>query len=168
MVFGISKPFTNTQFRNLIMKITNRKAASKQKRLFSLTSAAIAIVALVLFLLDYTFYGIVSVGVISIWYLYFHVADFQYIEYIDENNKIILRFYKAISFGKQEYSAIEFPQQLLKNAKFENSVFGKMTDLTFSVKTKRGIADYPSVSLSAVPFEDRLRIRESLNKILDK
>lgn len=149
------------------MKITNRKAASKQKRIFFLASAVLAIAALILFLLDYNGYAYVSVGVISIWYLYFHVADFQYIEYIDENNKIILRYYKAISFGKQEFSSIEFPQQLLKNAKFENSFFGKMTDLTFSVKTKRGIADYPSVSLSAVPFDDRLRIRESLNKILD-
>jgi hypothetical protein len=126
----------------------------------------IAIAALVFFLRDYTFYGIISVGVISIWYLYFHVADFQYIEYIDENNKVILRFYKAISFGKQEFSAIEFPQQLLKDAQFKNSLFGKLTDLTLIVKTKRGIADYPPISLSAVPFEDRLRIRESLNNIL--
>jgi len=157
----------HNQFRNLIMKITNKKATSRRKKTFFLISAIIAITSLVFFLLDYTFQGIIAVGVISIWYLYFHVADFQYIEYIDENKKIILRFYKAISFGKQEFSAIEFPQQLLKNAHFSNSIFGKMTDLTFSVKTKRGIADYPSVSLSAVPFEDRLRIRESLNKIID-
>jgi len=144
----------HNQFRNLIMKITNKKATSRRKKTFFLISAIIAITSLVFFLLDYTFQGII-------------VADFQYIEYIDENKKIILRFYKAISFGKQEFSAIEFPQQLLKNAHFSNSIFGKMTDLTFSVKTKRGIADYPSVSLSAVPFEDRLRIRESLNKIID-
>lgn len=149
------------------MKITNRKAASKQKRIFSLASAVLAIASLVFFLLDYTFYGLLSVGAVSIWYLYFHVADFQFIEYLDENNKIILRFYKAISFGKQEYSAIEFPQELLKEVHFENSIFGKLTDITLVIKTKRGVAEYPSVSLSAVPFEDRLQIRESLNKILE-
>ena len=108
------------------MKITNRKAASKQKRIFFLASAVLAIAALIFFLLDYTLYAMISMGIVSIWYLYFHVADFQYIEYIDENKKIILRYYKAISFGKQEFSSIEFPQQLLKKAHFENSIFGKI------------------------------------------
>ncbi len=148
------------------MKITNRKAASKQKRIFFLGSVVFAIAALALFLLDYTSYGLISIGFISIWYLYFHIADFQYIEFIDENNKIILRYYKAISFGNQEFSAIEFPQKLLKNASFENSLFGKISDLTFVVNTKRGVAEYPSVSLTAVPLSDRKRIQESLNKIL--
>ena len=148
------------------MKITNRKAASKQKRIFFLGSVIFAIVALVLFLLDYTLYAMISMGIVSIWYLYFHVADFQYIEFLDENDKIILRYYKAISFGKQEFSAIEFPQKLLKNAYFEDSLFGKISDITFVVNTKRGVAEYPSVSLSAVPLKDRRRIQESLNNIM--
>lgn len=149
------------------MKITNRKAASKRKKIFFIISAIIAIGTLALFLLDYTLYGLISVGIFSMWYLYFHVADFQYIEFLDENNKVILRYYKAVGFGNREFNSIEFPQKLLKNAHFENSLFGKISDITFVVNTKRGVAEYPSVSLSAVPFEDRLRIRESLNKILD-
>lgn len=149
------------------MKITNRKAASKKKKMFFLGCAVMAIAALVLFLLDYTYYGIITIGAISIWYLYFHVGDFQYIEFIDEDDKIILRYYKAISFGKQEFSAIEFPKQIFKSAHFENSFFGKMSDLTLVVKTKRGVAEYPSVSLSALPLQDRKRIQESLHNILD-
>jgi len=149
------------------MKITNRKAALKRKRIFIQVSAVLATAALVLFLLDYTASGFIPVGIISIWYLYFHVADFQYIEFIDENDKIILRFYKTISFGNQEFSAIEFPQRLLKNAYFEDSLFGKITDLTFVINTKRGIAEYPSISLSAVPLKDRRRIQESLNNIME-
>lgn len=106
------------------------------------------------------------VGVFSIWFIFFNVADYQYIEFIDENNKVILRYYKAIGFGQQEFNSVEFPQTILQNAQFENSVFGKLSDLTFSVKTKRGIAEYPSISMAAVPFNDRKRIQESLNKIL--
>lgn len=148
------------------MKITNRKAASKRKKLFFLVSVFIALAALALFLFDYTLYALISVGIFSLWYLYFHVADFQYIEFIDENDKIILRYYKAVGFGKREFNAIEFPQKLLHNVHFENSLFGKLSDITFVITTKKGIAEYPSVSLSAVPFEDRLRIRESLHKLL--
>ena len=148
------------------MRISNRKKASKLKRTFFLVSVIIALGALALFLLDFTIYGIAMVGVFSMWYLYFHVADYQFIEFNDENDKILLRYFKAVKFGKSSYSAIEFPQQILHNAHFENSVFGKLSDLTFIVKTKRGIAEYPSVSLSAVPLEDRLKIQAALNQIL--
>lgn len=149
------------------MKISNKKNAARLKRIFFLVSVFIALISLALFLLDYTIYGIAAVGVFSIWFLYFHVADYQFIEFSDDNNKIVLRYYKAVRFGKGEFNSIEFPQHILTNAFFENSVFGKMSDLTIIVRTKRGIAEYPSVSLSAMPLEDRKRIRAALNKILE-
>ena len=148
------------------MKLNNKKQAAKFKRIFFLASIFIAISALVLFLLDYTIYGLAGVGIFSIWYLYFHVADYQFIEFSTENNKVILRYYKAIRFGKASYSSIEFPQQMLRKVYFENSIFGKMSDISFVVQTKRGIAEYPSVSLSAVPFEDRLKMQDTLQKIV--
>jgi hypothetical protein len=150
------------------MRINNRKTATKFKRIFFIISIIIALAALGLFLMDYTIYALASVGVFSLWYLYFHVADYHFIQYKDENDRVVLRFYKAIRFGKPAYSSIEFPKHLLHKAYFENSVFGKLSDLTLEVKTKRGIAEYPSVSLSAVPFEDRKEIEKSLNNILDR
>uniref|UniRef100_UPI003217EAC7 hypothetical protein n=1 Tax=uncultured Draconibacterium sp. TaxID=1573823 RepID=UPI003217EAC7 len=149
------------------MKITNRKATKRLKRLFFMVSVFIAIATLILFLLDLTIYALGAIGVFSIWFLYFLVADYQYIEYIDEKNKIILRYYKAVGFGQKEFNSIEFPMSILQNAHFENSIFGKLSDLTLVVKTKRGVAEYPSVSLSAVPLADRKRIRESLIKIIN-
>lgn len=148
------------------MKITNRRRTTRFKRIFFLVSIIIVLVTLALFLLDYTIYGLAGVGVFSIWYLFFHVADYQYIQFNDEHGRVVLRYYNAISFGSKAYHSIEFPQEILQNAHFEDSVFGKLSDLTFLVRTKRGIAEYPSVSLSALPFEDRLRIKESLFKIL--
>ncbi len=150
------------------MKISNKRTASKYKRIFFLVSILIALSTLVLFLVDLTIFALAGVGVFSIWYLFFSVADYQYIEFSDERGKILLRYYKAISFGSKAYHSIEFPQLILQNAHFENSLFGKLSDLTLLVRTKRGIAEYPSVSLSAVPFEARLKMKESLDKILRK
>ncbi|MCF6357117.1 MAG: hypothetical protein L3J54_04860 [Draconibacterium sp.] len=147
------------------MRLNNKKQASKFKRIFFIVSIFIALSALVLFLLDHTIYGLAGVGVFSVWYLYFHVADYQFIEYSDEGNKVILRFFKAIRFGKADYSSIEFPKQMLRKVYFENSIFGKMSDITFEVQTKRGVAEYPSVSLSAVLLEDRIKMQNSLHKI---
>ncbi len=150
------------------MKLNNRQQATKFKRVFFLVSIFIALSALALFLLDHTIYGLASVGVFSIWYLYFHVADYQFIEFSDENNKVVLRYFKAIRFRKASYSSIEFPQHLLRKVYFENSIFGKMSDISFEVQTKRGLAEYPSVSLSAVLFEDRVKIQNALHNITYK
>ena len=40
-------------------------------------------------------------------------------------------------------------------------------NITFVINTKKGVAEYPSVSLSAVPLKDRRRIQESLNNIME-
>ncbi|HPF50102.1 MAG TPA: hypothetical protein PK335_00940 [Draconibacterium sp.] len=150
------------------MKISNKKTATKYKRIFFLVSIAITLVTLTLFLIDLTIFGLAGVGVFSLWYLYFHVADYQFIEYSDENGKILLRYFKIISFGSKSYHSIEFPQNIIQNAHFEDSVFGKLSDLTFFVRTQRGIAEYPSVSLSALSFDDRKKMQESLYKILHR
>ena len=131
-----------------------------------MVSAAIAIAVLLLFLLDYIYLGLAFIGVLSIWLVYFFVADYHFIEFSDENNKILLRYYKAIRFGKGEFSSIEFPKQVLHKAFFENSVFGKMSDLTLEIKTKKGVAEYPSVSLSAVSIIDRRKIKTAFVEIL--
>jgi hypothetical protein len=150
------------------MKLNNKKQAANFKRIFFLVSILIALSSLVLFLLDYTIYGLAGVGIFSVWYLYFHVADYQFIEFSTENNKVILRYFKAIRFGKASYSSIEFPQQMLRKVYFENSIFGKMSDVSFEIQTKRGIAEYPSVSLSAVPLKDRIKMQDALHKITYK
>jgi len=148
------------------MIIENKSKVVKLKRLFFLVSVIIAVVALVLFLLDYTLSAIACVGVFALWFLYFQVADYQYIQFSDENGKILLRYYKAVRLGKGEYSVIEFSQKIIHNAYFENSMFGKMSDLTLIVRTQRGIAEYPSVSLTALTKEERKRIQNALNEIL--
>lgn len=150
------------------MNYNNRTKATRYKRVFFIVSIFIALGALVLFLLDYTIYALGSVGVFSLWFLYFHVADYQFIEFSDENEKIILRYYKAVRFGKPAYSSIDFPHSMLHKVYFENSIFGRMSDITLIVKTKRGIAEYPSVSLSAVGYEDRIKMQDVLHDIIEK
>jgi hypothetical protein len=93
------------------------------------------------------------------------VADYYFIEFRFENGRIRLRYFKAISFGGSAHNEIEFPQQTLKKAVFENSFFGRNTDLTFYIRTKKGIAEYPSVSLTALQKNDRDKLVDLLNSI---
>jgi preprotein translocase subunit SecF len=148
------------------MTISNKQKTIRLRRLFFLVSLVIALASLAFFLLDYFIYGIAAVGVFALWFLYFQVADYQFVEFSDSNGKILLRYYKAVRFGKTNFNSIEFPQQMLYSAHFENSLFGKMSDLTLVVKTRRGIAEYPSVSLAALSFQERRQLQERLLQIL--
>jgi hypothetical protein len=133
-----------------------------------MTSAVYATAALLFFFFDFFGLALISIGVFSLWFVFFLVADYQFIEFSDENNKIRLRFYKAIGFGSPKFNEIEFPHHVLKDAFFDNSIFGKMSDLTLAVRTKRGVAEYPSISLSAVSKADRQKIFNALDRLLSQ
>jgi hypothetical protein len=148
------------------MRINNKNRAVKLKRIFFLVSVVIAIAALLFFLFDFVAFALISVGIFSLWYLYFHVADYQFIEFSNENERILLRYYKAVSFGRPGFNEIEFPKSVLKKALFENSIFGELTDVTLVIKTKKGVAEYPSVSLSAVNKKDRKEMSTALKELL--
>ena len=124
-----------------------------------------AIVALLFFLLNLITAALITLGVFSIWFLYFQVADYQFIEFNTENNRIRLRYYKAISFGGTSFNEIEFQFTALKKAVFENSFFGKNSDVVLYIRTNKGVAEYPSVSLSALKSAERLAMADELNSI---
>src|SRR5690554_1834853 len=126
------------------MTITNKKQTITLRRVFFLASLILTLGALASFLLDYNIIGFALAGVFALVFFYFQIADYQYIEFSISNNKISLRYYKAVRLGSTSYNSIEFPQSLLHKFHFEDSFFGKMTDLTLVVKTRRGIAEYPS------------------------
>lgn len=148
------------------MTFTNKKQTIFLRRLFFLVSLVIAIAALILFLTDNILYALAMVGVFALWFLFFQVADYQFIEYNDSDKKILLRYYKVVRFGKTSFNSIEFPHHMLYNVHFENSLFGRMSDLTLVVRTKRGIAEYPSVSLTAVSKKERQAMQEALLHIM--
>ena len=148
------------------MNISNKKQTIFLRRLFFLVCLGLAMAALALFLLDFMLYAILLIGIFALWFLFFQIADYQFIEFNSSGNKVVLRYYKSIRFGKTNFNSIEFPQHMLYRAYFENSVFGKLSDLTLVVKTRRGIAEYPSVSLTALPLHDRKLMQERFFQIL--
>lgn len=150
------------------MVITNKKRAAGLKRLFFLIGLAMAVFMLIMFVKDRIGTILLTAGAFVVWFFIFQFFDFLYVEFSDDNDKILLRYYPAVKFGKKDYNEIEFPQKMLHDARFETSLFGLITDLMLVVKTKRGVAEYPSVSLSAVKAADRKKIEEALYRILEK
>ncbi len=147
------------------MNISNRKRTVILRRAFFIVSVVMAILALLFFLINLIAAALITLGAFSIWFLFFQYADYQVIDFSTENNRIRLRYYKAISFGGTSFNEIEFQHTALKKTVFENSFFGKNTDVTFFVRTNKGVAEYPAVSLSALKKDDRLKMADVLNSI---
>lgn len=112
--------------------------------------------------------ALLAAGILVVWFLVFQAIDFQYIYFSTDDDKIILRFYPAVKFGRKEYQTIEFPSNLLHDYTIEKSVFGMVEDLVLLVRTKRGVAEYPSVSMAALSKSDRQKIKRSLQELLHR
>ncbi len=112
--------------------------------------------------------ALLAAGILVVWFLVFQAIDFQYIYFSTDDDKIILRFYPAVKFGRKEYQTIEFPSNLLHDYTIEKSVFGMVEDLVLLVRTKRGVAEYPSVSMAALSQSDRQKIKRSLQELLHR
>lgn len=149
-----------------IMVVENKKRSDFIKRIFYLGSLFVIAAAILVY---YELYGaaLISGGGFMLWILFFQFADFQYISYSEKNNRIELKYYSVAKFGKKEYNSIDFPIDALHDAYFEKALLGFVSDLVLVVKTKRGVAEYPSVSFAAVKKEDILKIHDSLQAILD-
>ena len=93
-------------------------------------------------------------------------ANLCYVFFSTENNKVRIRYYQVISLLKKEYDSIEFPQQTLVNFQIERSLGA--TDLTIAIRTKRGIAEYPTISLAGLSKSQIEQIRQELEEIVRK
>ena len=150
------------------MKLENSGRINLLKKIFYPGAMIWAVLALVFFLTGKDVYGFISAIVLILWFLVFQFIDFQYILFDTGNDKIILRFYPAVKFGRKDYSAIEFHQQNLFDYRIEKSVFGLVNDLILVIRTPRGVADYPPVSMAALKKEEQQKIEQFLKKLLNR
>jgi len=67
---------------------------------------------------------------------------------------------------KKEYESIEFSQKALVGFQVEKAM--GFADLQIAIKTKRGIAEYPSISLAALSKSEIEQIRAALTDIMSK
>ena len=146
----------------------NSKRIKRIKQLFYVGAGTWAIASLILFLIREDVLGFIAAGLLIVWFLAFQYTDFQYVYFEVNNGKLILRYYPVVKFGRKDYSSAEFPVNTLYDYRLEKSVFGLVHDLILLVKTKRGVAEYPSVSLAAMRKSEQQQIENQLKTLLKR
>ena len=145
------------------MEISNQKRSNKIKGAFNIIGIIIVLAGLGLLWFKHDTGVLITVGVFVVYVGISQFANLCYVFFSTENGKISIRYYPIISILKKEYESIEFAQKALVNFRIEKAM--GFTDLEIAIRTKRGIAEYPMISLSALSKEEIEQITDALTEI---
>ncbi|MBA4408242.1 MAG: hypothetical protein Q8S54_19655 [Bacteroidota bacterium] len=145
------------------MEISNQKRSKKIKRAFNFSGIAIVLIGLIFLWLKLDAAVLITAGVFAAYVGISMFANLCYVYFSTNNGKVVIRYFQVISIMKKEYESIEFAHQALVNFKIERTM--GFSDLQIAIKTKRGIAEYPSVSLTALSKDEIEKIHSALSEI---
>jgi len=146
------------------MVYNNRKSTDKFKKLTAILGFTYLLaVVVLLFLQEFTLFYIMA-GLFLLLFILFAIINFQYLSIFTRESKLIVRYFPVFAMNRS-YKSIEFPIGYLEDIEVKKYIFGLIWIIRFSVRTRRGIADYPPISLSAVPFKERHKLIEQLNEL---
>ena len=145
------------------MEISNQKRSTAIKRTFNITGIIIVMLGLIFLWLKQDIVVLITAGVFAVYVGIAQFANLCYVYFSTENGKVLIRYYPVISILKKNYESIEFAQSTLINFQLEKAM--GFTDLTIAIRTKRGIAEYPSISLAAMSKTEIGQISTALSEI---
>lgn len=145
------------------MEISNQKRSKKIKRAFNFSGIAIVLVGLLFLWLKMDAAVLITAGVFALYVGISQFVNLCYISFSTNNGKVSIRYYPIISFMKKGFDSVEFTHQALINFQIEKAM--GFADLTIAIKTKRGIAEYPSISLAALSKDEIEQIDSALSEI---
>ncbi|WP_321287335.1 hypothetical protein [uncultured Sunxiuqinia sp.] len=146
------------------MEISNQKRSQKIKRGFNLGVVLLLLPILLFVWQEMDLFALINGGLLIIYIIVFQIVGLDYVQYESTNEMIKVRYYPIISFFGKEYNSIEFRKVLLHKAEVKKTFL--FSDLFLEVKTKRGVAEYPSVSLAAMSKKDTAAIKADLSQYL--
>lgn len=148
------------------MEFSNKPRTRIIKRNFNLIVFAFVVAALYSVWKEQDLIAICIGGGLVVFIILILVINFNYVSFRSVNGKISVKYYPVITLMGREYSSIDFQYELFHT--YNLKVAFPFSDLTLTVKTKRGVADYPAISLTALKKEEIEAIRVELERILNK
>ena len=146
------------------MEVTNQKRSKRIKQAFNFTGIIIVLVGLIFLWMKLDTLVLITAGVFAVYVGISQFANLCYVNFSTLNGKISIRYYPIISILKKEYESIEFAHQSLLNFRIEKAM--GFSDLQIAIRTKRGIAEFPSISLSALSKDEIEQISFALREIV--
>jgi len=150
--------------RNIVVKLNKR-------RYISLLLFLVAMGVLVLpDVLDDVIFGInkstliIEVVLIYVGYIVFaYLLNYYFFRYSDEGSKLVFRFVSLRPFDNRK-QAIEVLKKDFRGFKINKYFFNLREDLILRVETKKGVASYPPISITALSKKQKSLLIQSLKQ----
>ena len=85
------------------------------------------------------------------------MMNFQYVRVTVQKEKLTIRYYSIFAVDRL-FRLIEIPVEQLRKVETRNHLLGLKWEIRFTVRVSKGLADYPWISLSAIPARLRTRL----------
>ncbi len=147
------------------MDFNNSKPVKKLRIIFLVMGLGLlfAVAGLIFFSLFTA--GVLLAAFFLLAMLLIAILNFQYVRITIDNQKIILRYYSIFAVDRM-FRMFEFPIGQLHKVEVRKYLLGLKWELRLTVRVKKGLADYPWISLSAIPFRIRARLINALNEMV--
>ena len=109
--------------------------------------------------------AVISAGLFLVAILVIAILNFQYVRFTVDKEKVTVRYYSIFAVDRL-FRMFEFPIDQLRKAEVRKYLLGLKWEVRFTVKVRKGLADYPWISLAAVPFHARAKLINTLNNLL--
>ncbi|MCF8371020.1 MAG: hypothetical protein K9H64_05310 [Bacteroidales bacterium] len=149
---------------------TKRRANSIKTRFLGFAFITVALVAALFYFSDYVKQKEIPLAVLilgGLIYVFYMFKKYTYIEYSDDGNMIILRYFKLVP-STLDHHAIEIPKQTFIGYEVKDIIMGLREDIILIQQTKNGIAKYPPVSLSILNNAEIQLLKNSLTQLSRK
>lgn len=146
------------------MEISNQKRAKSIKRVFIIVGILSVAAGQLLLWYKYELAAIILAIVFAFFAIVFLSGSFCYVSFSTENGKITIRYYPVIAILGKKYNTVEFPHRALVSFQIEKGL--GFSDLNIAIRSKRGVAEYPPISLAALSKTEIEQIRQALIEIM--
>jgi hypothetical protein len=147
------------------MIFSNQEVVKKLRMVLLIIGACSLLTMAVLVVLGMFTAMVILAAIFLIAVLTITMLNFQYIRIAEEKNKLIVRYYSIFSF-ERNFETFEFPVSQLWRVKVTKHFLGLKWDIRFTIRVKKGLADYPPISLSAFPFRERSELVRELRSLV--
>lgn len=112
-----------------------------------------------------TILAIVLTIVYLLYSLISYLLNYSYFSFRINEDQLLFRFASIRPFGNNK-NAINIKIEDFVGVEIEKSLLGYRKELTLKVKTKKGIANYPPISLSALSEKQIEMLKRTLNQFV--
>jgi len=108
--------------------------------------------------------GVILAGLFLVAMALIAILNFQYVKISVNSERLVVRYYSIFAVDRM-FRTFDFPVGQLRKVEVRSYLLGLKSEVRFTIVVKKGLADYPWVSISATPPRIRTKLIKALKTL---